>query len=145
MVEFVCLCYFYSIATKFCTQKGLIKIQVKFEDGLYGTHSGVKTFLRNILFRYFKSIIFASWFLIFTFNLLIIHFWFTFHVNLNFMCPLFATFGKKVLDLNGLYINTSQTKIRKVCLPVISTIVICSASTVYNNLCRGLKYLLKVR
>ena len=42
-----------------------------------------------------------------------------------------------------------QTIIRNVCLSAISefclSVVVCSASTTYTSLCRGLKYLLKVR
>ena len=51
----------------------------------------------------------------------------------------------------GPYVNMSQTKIRNVCLPVISEfcllllVIVCSASAALLSLCRGLKYLLKVR
>ena len=54
---------------------------------------------------------------------------------------------KRVLDPNGQYISTSQTKIRTVCLSLILDFcllsVVFSASTAYTNLCRRLKYLLK--
>ena len=55
---------------------------------------------------------------------------------------------KKVLDSNGPYIRPNQTEIRNVCLSVVWEFYlsfVCSASTAAcNNLCRGLKYLLKV-
>ena len=61
----------------------------------------------------------------------------------------FCNFRKKVLDPNGPYISTFQTILRNFCLSVISEFwlssVVCSASPAYTGLCRGLKYLLKVR
>ena len=56
---------------------------------------------------------------------------------------------KKVLDQNGLYINTCQTKIRNACLSVtlefcLLLSAVCSASAAYTSLGRGLKYLLKI-
>ena len=58
------------------------------------------------------------------------HFWFT------FQCSHFLyNFQKKVLDPNGPYIGTSQTKIRNVCLSSL-VFVVCSASTAYTSLCR---------
>ena len=58
-------------------------------------------------------------------------------------------FRKKVLDQNGLYINTFQSYLRNVCLSVI--LEFCLSSVVfglapaYISLYRGLKYLLKVQ
>ena len=50
--------------------------------------------------------------------------------------PMFPLFlqppDRKALDPNGLYINKSQT------------VVVCSASTAYTSLYRGLKYLLEI-
>ena len=57
--------------------------------------------------------------------------------------------NKKVLDPNGPYISKFQTILRNVCQNVgnfgILSVVICSVTTAYNNLCRALKYLPKVR
>ena len=69
-----------------------------------------------------------------------LYFWVTFQ---EFYVPTFSTSGKKVLDPNEPYISMFQIKIRNVSLLVISEFclsVICSASTVYTSLCRGLKY-----
>ena len=79
-----------------------------------------------------------------------------FHFGLLFSNPMFLLFlqlpEKKVLDPNGPYISTFQTIPRNVCLSVIFFLsvvvvvgVLCSASTAYTGLFRGLKYLLKVR
>ena len=55
---------------------------------------------------------------------------------------------KQVLNPNGPYINKSRTKTRNASLSIILEFcllaMICSASEAYTNLCRGLKYLLKV-
>ena len=65
------------------------------------------------------------------------------------MCPLFCNFWKKVLDPNGPYIIRFLTIIRNVrplvILEFCQLSVVCSASATYTILCRGLKYLLKVR
>ena len=62
--------------------------------------------------------------------------WFNFPV-------IFATSRKKVLDLYGSYISTSQK-----CLPISNfeiLSVVCSASAIYaRDLCRGLQYKLKI-
>ena len=61
----------------------------------------------------------------------------------NSMFPLFLQLLKK----NWPYISSFQTILRNCCLSVILEfcLSVCSASTAYTNLCRGLKYLPKVR
>ena len=71
-------------------------------------------------------------------------FWVTF--QLPYFSTIFVTSGKKILDPNGPYISTFQT-IKKNCLSVGRSACrsVCHASTAYTSVCRGLKYLLKVR
>ena len=63
---------------------------------------------------------------------------------MNLCSHYFATSGKKVLDKNGPYINTSQTKMRNVCLSVILSVVVCVLAPTYTSLLTGQNYLQKV-
>ena len=84
----------------------------------------------------------------------IAHFLVTFIVTL-YVSTIFAISERKVLDPNGPYLNTFQTILRNVCLPVILKFclwaivcclsilsVVCSMSAAYTSLCRDPKYLL---
>ena len=64
------------------------------------------------------------------------------------LVPTFLTdFRKKVLDPNISIYKHESDNLRNFCLSVgiMSVFVVCSASTAYTGLCKGLKYLLKVR
>ena len=67
----------------------------------------------------------------------------------NICGQFFGGFWKHVLDQNGSFINMFQTNIRNVSLSVILefclSVVVCVLAPAYTSLCRGLKYLPKVR
>ena len=68
------------------------------------------------------------------------------YFSVNVCSHYFYNFQKKVLDLNGPDKNKQCLSVRNFGIQsAVIVVVVCSAFTAYTSLCRGLKYLLKVR